>query len=53
MHVRNYEMPFGKHKGCTLEDIHRDNPKYLDWLYDHLDDSNNIIRKKIEEYLSI
>jgi len=27
-----YIMPFGKHKGCTLDDILEDDPSYINWM---------------------
>lgn len=43
----DYTMPFGKHKGLTLEQIKKKDKKYLDWCTQNLDSSKNkdLLRK--------
>lgn len=37
MSDRDYVMPFGKHKGETLEEIFVEDPRYLEWCVENLD----------------
>lgn len=36
---------FGKHKGCELEDVIEDDPKYIEWLV-----SNDVVSFSEEVY---
>jgi uncharacterized protein (DUF3820 family) len=37
VNAANFEMPFGKHKGCTLGDILERDAGYLNWLQEECD----------------
>jgi hypothetical protein len=51
MKAKNYKLTFGLHKGKSLQYIHRNFPKYFDWLQsDSFEDIKNI-KPIIEEYL--
>lgn len=34
---RQYKMPFGSYKGKTLEQIHKVDRTYIEWMRDNLD----------------
>jgi hypothetical protein len=46
MGARDFKMPFGKHKGETLEEIYIDDRDYFDWVLDNMENDN--IREKFE-----
>ena len=37
-------LPFGKHKGRTLQEVMREEPGYLCWFYDSVEDQQDIKR---------
>jgi hypothetical protein len=39
LRARSFVMPFGRHKGRTLEQIHRTHPDYVKWLAETMDRS--------------
>jgi uncharacterized protein (DUF3820 family) len=41
-------IPFGKYKGEYIGDICNEDPDYIDWLYESLDD-DDWLKKKIYE----
>jgi hypothetical protein len=53
--AKAYEMPFGKHKGRTLDDIAKDDDglRYLDWMRGarEEDGKNDTVDKALRTYL--
>jgi hypothetical protein len=53
--AKDFEMPFGKHKGRTLDDIAKDDDglRYLDWMRGvrEEDGKNNDVDKALRAYL--
>jgi len=46
----SYRMPFGKHKGKTLQDIADEDPLYLDWAQDELGgEAGDMIREALRD----
>lgn len=45
LETRTYKMPFGKHRGETLEEIYVEDGSYLDWLVENVDDE--ILKERI------
>lgn len=43
-----FVMPFGKYRGSTLEEIHVEDPSYLHWAYETVD--NEEVRNAILEF---
>lgn len=50
----DFEMPFGKYKGQTLDQISTDDQglKYLDWLYGEADDTESHWYEALDAYLN-
>ena len=40
--VRQFKMPFGKHKGKTLEQLYKEDRQYLKWMYGQSKTDDNI-----------
>jgi hypothetical protein len=51
MKAKNYKLTFGLHKGKSLQYIHRNFPKYFDWLQSDSFEDIKSIKPIIEEYL--
>lgn len=47
-HRKDFRMPFGSHKGKTIDQIHRSDPQYVLWLRD---ETTGAAQKAAEEFI--
>jgi len=47
------KLTFGKHKGCTIEEIIEDDPGYLEWAIDEIEwfELDEVAARKLEKNL--
>ena len=46
---KDYEMPFGKYEGMTLDEIYAEDPDYLEWIKDTFEDGK--VKIRVTKYL--
>lgn len=49
MKLSSYKMPFGKWKGTELEEIYEDDPSYLEWVDENLE--NDDVRERVSIFV--